>query len=149
MSGICNAVTGVCDAPDVCGNSVVETGEACDDGNNLPGDGCNAACLIEDNNGTCSSDSDCASNNCNPATGMCEINVNCGNGTLEVADGEACDDTNTMGGDGCSETCLQEDDYMAPCAADGDCVTGTCDVCLLYTSPSPRDATLSRMPSSA
>ena len=24
-----------------------------------------------------------------------------------------------------------------------------CDVCLLYTSPSPRDATLSRMPSSA
>ena len=29
----------------------------------------------------------------------------------------------------------------------GDKVTGTC--CLLYTSPSPRDATLSRMPSSA
>ena len=25
----------------------------------------------------------------------------------------------------------------------------TCDTCLLYTSPSPRDATLSRMPSSA
>ena len=24
-----------------------------------------------------------------------------------------------------------------------------CDTCLLYTSPSPRDATLSRMPSSA
>ena len=24
-----------------------------------------------------------------------------------------------------------------------------CDYCLLYTSPSPRDATLSRMPSSA
>ena len=26
---------------------------------------------------------------------------------------------------------------------------GTLDICLLYTSPSPRDATLSRMPSSA
>ena len=26
---------------------------------------------------------------------------------------------------------------------------GECRVCLLYTSPSPRDATLSRMPSSA
>ena len=25
----------------------------------------------------------------------------------------------------------------------------TCNTCLLYTSPSPRDATLSRMPSSA
>ena len=27
--------------------------------------------------------------------------------------------------------------------------TGDLDICLLYTSPSPRDATLSRMPSSA
>ena len=27
--------------------------------------------------------------------------------------------------------------------------TDQCDICLLYTSPSPRDATLSRMPSSA
>ena len=26
---------------------------------------------------------------------------------------------------------------------------GTAETCLLYTSPSPRDATLSRMPSSA
>ena len=36
---------------------------------------------------------------------------------------------------------------------DADCGGGmscaTCHVCLLYTSPSPRDATLSRMPSSA
>ena len=29
------------------------------------------------------------------------------------------------------------------------CVYSTCTCCLLYTSPSPRDATLSRMPSSA
>ena len=28
-------------------------------------------------------------------------------------------------------------------------VTALCGICLLYTSPSPRDATLSRMPSSA
>ena len=28
-------------------------------------------------------------------------------------------------------------------------LSGTSDICLLYTSPSPRDATLSRMPSSA
>ena len=31
---------------------------------------------------------------------------------------------------------------------DGRLVSG-CNICLLYTSPSPRDATLSRMPSSA
>ena len=47
-----------------------------------------------------------------------------------------------------------ERDYQAACGAAPDSV---CDVdeytqlvnCLLYTSPSPRDATLSRMPSSA
>ena len=31
----------------------------------------------------------------------------------------------------------------------GRSVSGAGDICLLYTSPSPRDATLSRMPSSA
>ncbi|MBM4353261.1 MAG: hypothetical protein FJ109_05600 [Deltaproteobacteria bacterium] len=30
-----------------CGNGVVEAGEACDDGNNLNGDGCSAACASE------------------------------------------------------------------------------------------------------
>ena len=31
----------------VCGNSVVETGETCDDGNLVSGDGCSATCIIE------------------------------------------------------------------------------------------------------
>ena len=31
----------------------------------------------------------------------------------------------------------------------GECMLINVDICLLYTSPSPRDATLSRMPSSA
>ena len=34
-------------------------------------------------------------------------------------------------------------------AASGDGTVGDNTICLLYTSPSPRDATLSRMPSSA
>lgn len=32
----------------VCGNSILEAGEACDDGNGLGGDGCSATCQIED-----------------------------------------------------------------------------------------------------
>lgn len=36
----------VCPNP-VCGNAVREQGEACDDGNTLPGDGCDAACRSE------------------------------------------------------------------------------------------------------
>ncbi|MDH3879268.1 MAG: SBBP repeat-containing protein, partial [Desulfobacterales bacterium] len=32
---------------DQCGNGVVDTGETCDDGNNVNGDGCDASCLLE------------------------------------------------------------------------------------------------------
>ncbi len=31
----------------VCGDGVVDLGETCNDGNNLPGDGCDAACQLE------------------------------------------------------------------------------------------------------
>src|SRR5689334_12784618 len=31
-----------------CGNSVIDDGETCDDGNNDPGDGCDASCHVED-----------------------------------------------------------------------------------------------------
>lgn len=34
----------------VCGNTIVETGEMCDDGNTTPGDGCGVTCLTEDPN---------------------------------------------------------------------------------------------------
>ena len=42
--------------------------------------------------------------------------------------------------------------FVAPAATFSNGETGACEIsgtCLLYTSPSPRDATLSRMPSSA
>jgi cysteine-rich repeat protein len=35
------------DCPVVCGNSAVETGEQCDDGGTVPGDGCDAMCQLE------------------------------------------------------------------------------------------------------
>jgi len=38
--------TGVCVAP-VCGNGVTETGETCDDGNIISGDGCSDLCQVE------------------------------------------------------------------------------------------------------
>jgi cysteine-rich repeat protein len=31
----------------LCGNGAMDTGETCDDGNNLDGDGCSAGCLTE------------------------------------------------------------------------------------------------------
>jgi cysteine-rich repeat protein len=46
-SGMSN--TAVTNTPtcQVCGNGIVETGEECDDGNNIDGDGCSATCTIE------------------------------------------------------------------------------------------------------
>lgn len=34
-----------------CGNSIVETGETCDDGNKVAGDGCSVTCTLECGNG--------------------------------------------------------------------------------------------------
>ena len=31
----------------VCGNGIVQTGEQCDDGNLINGDGCSSVCMIE------------------------------------------------------------------------------------------------------
>ena len=39
----------------------------------------------------------------------CTIESYCGDGTLDVVDGEECDDGNTVDGDGCSSTCLIEE----------------------------------------
>jgi len=36
-----------CVEPSVCGNGIVESGEECDDGNTISGDGCSATCTLE------------------------------------------------------------------------------------------------------
>ncbi|MBS3085840.1 hypothetical protein J4225_04105 [Candidatus Pacearchaeota archaeon] len=43
--------TQACNASSVCGNSIVEAGESCDDGNTTNGDGCSSTCATESNNG--------------------------------------------------------------------------------------------------
>jgi cysteine-rich repeat protein len=68
----------------VCGNGEVEVGEACDDGNDRDGDGCQK--------------------NCSETPPGEEILAVCGNGVREIS--EACDDGNTANGDGCESTCV-------------------------------------------
>ncbi len=36
-----------CITPPVCGNKIIETGEQCDDGNTISGDGCSSTCQLE------------------------------------------------------------------------------------------------------
>ncbi len=70
-----------CDAPPaVCGNQIVESGEQCDDGNQVNGDGCENDCTLT------------------PAP-----EPFCGDGNVDV--GEQCDDGNNVSGDGCEADC--------------------------------------------
>lgn len=70
--------------PIECGDRVVDPDRAkeqCDDGNNVPGDGCSADCSSDET---------------------------CGNGVVDPLEGEICDDANLVGHDGCSGGCSLE-----------------------------------------
>jgi cysteine-rich repeat protein len=96
----------------VCGNSAVETGEQCDDGNTTDGDGCSADCQYEPacGNGNLEPGEVCDDGNTADGDGCsstCQIEAAiCGNNVVEA--GESCDDGNTVNGDGCSSTCQVE-----------------------------------------
>ncbi len=116
----------------LCGNAIVETGEACDDGNLEAGDGCEA-CLVV-NGWTCEG---------SPSTCEQQTTAVCGNAVVEV--GEDCDDGNDADGDGCDSSCNVEDGYTCsgepsvcttggdPCAdvdcsdLDDACTVGVCN----------------------
>jgi len=110
ISGSCTLTINV---PAVCGNGLIEQGEACDDGNTVPGDGCNADCLKE-NGQVCSDRNQCESGVCDAAENpdVCEPADSCGNSDLEGT--EACDDGNPNNGDGCSDSCVVEPGWTCP-----------------------------------
>ncbi len=127
-----------------CGNAVLETGEGCDDGNTIAGDGCNAMCLKELGQ-TCIADMRCASGFCDPDGSICACDQNadcpmpkvcnvfgtpnacvapgCGNNVVEGNEG--CDDGNTTARDGCNSTCKIE--LLRGCTTSPSCASGFCD----------------------
>ncbi|KKW17394.1 MAG: Multiple EGF-like-domain protein 3 [Candidatus Magasanikbacteria bacterium GW2011_GWA2_50_22] len=101
-----------------CGNSRIDPGEDCDDGNTVVGDGCDSACLNEGSyypiacgNGFVGPGEECEP----PGTPGCNVRClrtgtvppTCGNGGTPES-GEDCDDGNIIAGDGCSPRCLNE-----------------------------------------
>lgn len=106
----------------VCGNSKVESGEKCDDGNTKSLDGCSSKCVVEPDlclniNGNqyvvpvgyTLSGTTCTSNiitDLEAEEGPTFLDSVCGNGIKEGS--EACDDKNSLNGDGCSSTCQVE-----------------------------------------
>jgi cysteine-rich repeat protein len=79
----------------VCGNSIIETGETCDDSNASSTDGCSSSCLIETGYSCTGTPSTCT--------------AICGDGLVKAAEG--CDDANVISADGCSSTCTVESGY--------------------------------------
>jgi cysteine-rich repeat protein len=112
------------DGPEpICGNAIVETGEACDDGNTIETDDCTTACeaascgdgfLHED-------DEVCDDGNMDntDACAMCAV-AECGDGFVQT-DVEQCDDANVSNTDMCTNACelaVCGDGFVGP---DEDC----------------------------
>lgn len=115
-------------APAVCGNSLTESGEQCDDGNADNNDACTNTCqsnvcgdgfkyegVEECDDGNLDNSDACAT--------TCLKNNVCGDGAIGVD--EQCDDNNVASGDGCSSTCQTE---FSSCTVSADCASGqACD----------------------
>ncbi|MDQ3335644.1 MAG: OmpA family protein [Myxococcota bacterium] len=106
--------------PPACGNGVPDPGELCDDGNQIPNDGCENNCK-KSNGQTCSGDEECDSEICNG--GVCQPANQCGNGELEGT--EVCDDGNQIPNDGCENNCKKSDGQT--CTGDEQCESGICN----------------------
>ena len=100
-----------------CGNTFVEAGEQCDDGNTTDGDGCDSSCNVESSSPVCGnniveSGEQCDDGNTTNGDGCDSTCVDeasnpvCGNNIVES--GEQCDDGNTTNGDGCDSSCADE-----------------------------------------
>lgn len=139
-----------------CGNGVVDSGEECDDGNDVPGDGCepstcrfscreDAECLDED---ICNGEESCSSSThacgegtvrppdgavCRDGTprriclgGTCVFSA-CGDGFVDEGNGESCD---PPGEEGCPGNCRWGCEVNEDCTDDGDMCNGEefCDL---------------------
>jgi cysteine-rich repeat protein len=94
----------------VCGNGMIESGETCDDGNQVPCDGCDDQCILEAcGDGKVRCLEQCDDGNVVDGDG-CDANCThgCGNGRVSAGENEECDDGNTTPGDGCDASCHVE-----------------------------------------
>lgn len=97
---------------EICGDGIDMGNYECDDGNNVDGDGCSSACIIEPG-WTCVSASPTDPHICT------EI---CGDGLKRGV--EECDDNNLINGDGCDSNCNIE--FGWECHTDFDVLPSFC-----------------------
>ena len=150
VAGTCDAATGVCSNPVVADGAACSDGDACSSGDTCTAGVCGGApfscpspsapddCHV----GVCNGDGTCSvadapdgasccgilpADRCaGPFHGTCSAgacaNINaCGDGFVELALGESCDDGNTAAGDGCDAQCHVEPfETTAPVKISGD-----------------------------
>ena len=114
----------------LCGNSILDANEGCDDGNSLSGDGCDGTCGNclegeECSDGICKcapvcDGRQCGPDNCGGQCGTCEAGQQCSDGQCV---GEVCTPACTgkeCGDDGCGGVCGTCGQDLA-CSAEGIC----------------------------
>lgn len=100
-----------------CGNGMADPAfEFCDDGNTANNDGCNSNCEVETGY-TCTASA--------TAPSVCQM-LGCGDGIVQTAMNETCDDDNTATGDGCDATCHVETGWNCDGASPTVCVLIAC-----------------------
>jgi cysteine-rich repeat protein len=92
-----------------CGDSIVQFGEECDDGDRDSGDGCSADCQAEvcgdaevTGDEACDDGNEEEGDGCGPS---CQVEI-CGDGIVQATRGEECDDGNASSADDCLPDCV-------------------------------------------
>jgi len=115
-------VFGACESVE-CGNSIVNTGEQCDDGNAMNGDGCEDDCTFSCDDGLDCDDGDaCTVDLCDPETRTCSSMA------LDCDDGLECTTDSCVADTGCVNELMDGDmDGFAPMSLACDDRGGDCD----------------------
>jgi cysteine-rich repeat protein len=101
----------------VCGDSVIDISEQCDDGNTADGDCCSSSCQYESVGASCEAVDACTTSDVCDATGTCLAGA-----SIDCDDGNVCTDNSCDPGIGCVAT-----PNTAPC--DDNSVCTVLDVC--------------------
>ena len=105
----------------VCGNGLIESGEACDDGNTVNGDCCSSTCQLEPEGTACDDGNSCTYNDTCNSSGQCV-------GTAIICTSDQCNTRACNGTSTCTVTPLTGNtcnDGNA-CTENDTCESGTC-----------------------
>jgi MYXO-CTERM domain-containing protein len=127
-TGLAASIDQACQAV-ACGNTVLETAEGCDDGNNVDGDGCSKDCKIE-NGVPCNSGGTGVTGAASCKSNICDTDGKCGyvNGAGSTCDGTTASTVCRSGSCGTSSLkCVP----TGGCFVDNDCTATTCNTLTL------------------